>query len=323
MKRVARSKKADGKAGQAPEGKPARSESGNRALEERMGYKFQNRDLLQLALTHSSYIYEARLGRAKTNADEPNEPGTDNEQLEFLGDAVLGLAATELLLREFPERSEGELTRIRASLVSRKRMAELGSSLGLGALLRMGKSAEAVDGRQKPAVLANTAEAILGAIYLDLGRGADARARTQEKALRVVRGLLERLLLTPDLAGIRAELEADQGRGAMRDAKSRLQELVQAERAGRLYYADTDETGPAHARRFRVEARLEVEEGAVQALAEAEGGSKKEAQQAAAALALALERWAKPVAAKAAPPEPERTVQKRRASRSRRAGGGA
>lgn len=289
MKRGTRSTGPGREPKRSPVKEPARSEAGDRALEARLGYEFGDRDLLALALTHSSYIYEARLGRAKTNADEPNVPGTDNEQLEFLGDAVLGLAVTELLLREFPERSEGELTRIRASLVSRKRMAELSATLGLGDLLRMGKSAEAVDGRSKPAVLANTAEAILGAIYLDIGRGADARARTQEKALRIVRGLLERLLLTPDLPGIRAELEADTGRGAMRDAKSRLQERAQAERAGRLFYADTDETGPAHARRFRVEARLETADGAVQALAEAEGGSKKEAQQAAAALALG--RW--------------------------------
>ena len=315
MKRGARST-TDRKAKRATSEDPPRSEAGDRLLEERLGYEFQDRDLLRLALTHSSYIYEARLGRAKTNADEPNEPGTDNEQLEFLGDAVLGLAVTELLLREFPERSEGELTRIRASLVSRKRMAELGETLGLGNLLRMGKSAEAVDGRQNPAGLANTSEAILGAIYLDIGRGADARARTQEKALRLVRGLLERLLLTPDLVGIRAELEADQGRGAMRDAKSRLQERVQAERVGRLHYADTGETGPAHARRFRVEARLETVEGAVQVLAEAEGGSKKEAQQAAAGLALA--QWAKPALAGAAAANPEDLVPKRGVGGSRR-----
>lgn len=266
---------------------PPDSKSG--ALSETLGYEFAQPGLLALALTHSSFIYEARLGRAKTNADEPNEPGTDNEQLEFLGDAVLGLAVTELLLRDFPERSEGELTRMRASLVSRKRMAELGAALGLGELLQMGKSAEVGEGRTKTAVLANTAEAVLGAVYLDVARGSDARARTGEKALRVVRGLVERLLVAPDLPAIRAELEADTGRGALRDAKSRLQERVQAERAGRLHYADTGETGPAHARRFSVEARLETAGGEVRALAAAEGASKKEAQQAAAG--LALQRW--------------------------------
>ena len=245
-----------------------------------------------MALTHSSYIYETRLGRARATGDDPNEPGTDNEQMEFLGDAVLGLAVTELLLHDFPDRTEGELTRMRASLVSRKRMAELGAVLGLGELLRMGRSAEQGDGRQKSAVLANTAEALLGAMYLDLVRGADARARTSEKALRVVRGVVEKLLVAPDLPLIRAELEADAGRGALRDAKSRLQERAQAERAGRLHYADVSETGPAHARRFTVEARLETPEGEIQGLATAEGANKREAQQAAAGLALA--QWGRP-----------------------------
>lgn len=274
----------------AAEPKPAAKRARRRApsLEERLGYEYQNPALLRLALTHSSFVYEARLGRAKTNGDEPNEPGTDNEQMEFLGDAVLGLAVTELLIREFPGRTEGELTRMRASLVSRKRMAELGAALGLGELLHMGKSAEVGDGRQKPAILANTAEAVLGAIYLDVSRGSDARARTNEKALRVVRGIVERLLVEPDLPGIRAELEADAGRGAMRDAKSRLQERVQAARAGRLFYADIGESGPAHARQFAVEARIETGEGELRSLATAEGASKKEAQQAAATLALQL-----------------------------------
>ena len=255
-------------------------------LETKLGYEFQQPELLHLALTHSSYIYEGRLGRAKTNADEPNQPGTDNEQLEFLGDAVLGLAVTELLLKEFPGRSEGELTRIRASLVSRKRMAEWGETLALGDQLRMGKSAETGDGRRKAAVLANSAEALLGALYLDVVRSADARARTSERALRVVREILRRMIVEPDLPAIHAELAAAPGRGAMRDAKSRLQERVQAERAGRLFYADVDESGPAHARLFTVEARLEIPDGPVLALARAEGASKKEAQQIAAERAL-------------------------------------
>lgn len=267
--------------------KPAtKTRSEHSEIEGKLGYEFQQAELLRLALTHSSYIYEARLGRAKTNADEPNQPGTDNEQLEFLGDAVLGLAVTELLLEEFPGRSEGELTRIRASLVSRKRMAEWGEALALGEQLHMGKSAETGDGRRKAAVLANSAEALLGAIYLDVARSVDARARSSERALRVVREILRRMVVAPDLPAIHAELAAEPGRGAMRDAKSRLQERVQAERAGRLLYADVDESGPAHARLFTVEARLELPDGAVLALARAEGSSKKEAQQAAAERAM-------------------------------------
>ncbi len=260
------------------------------ALQELLDYTFADPGLLQLALTHSSYIYEARLGRAKNHGDSPNQPGTDNEQLEFLGDAVLGLVVTELLLREFPERSEGELTRMRASLVSRKRMAELGESLHLDEALLLGKSAESGEGRQKMAVLANTAEAVLGAMYLDVLRSADARSRGGEKALRTVRRLVEARLVAPELPGIRAALEASPDRGALRDAKSRLQERVQAVGAGRLIYADVREEGPAHARRFAVEVRLEARDGSLHVLASGEGGNKKEAQQAAASLALEQNR---------------------------------
>lgn len=256
------------------------------SLEEKLGYRFTDPRLLELALTHSSYIYESRLGRARANGDEPNEPGSDNEQLEFLGDAVLGLSVTELLIRLFPDRTEGELTRIRASIVSRKRMAELGEELALGAALRMGKSAEATEGRQRTAVLANTAEAVLGAIYLDVSRSADARARTGEKALRTVRTLVERLLVKPDLPALRAALDAAPGRTALRDAKSRLQERVQAIAAGKLAYVDTGETGPAHDRHFTVEVHLQSQDGRTRNLAAGSGGSKKEAQQAAAEVAL-------------------------------------
>lgn len=271
------------KAGEAP------ATSAPEALEERLGYSFTDRKLLSLALTHSSFVYEARLGRAKANGDEPNEPGTDNEQLEFLGDAVLELAVTEQLLQHFPERTEGELTRMRASIVSRKRMAELGETLDLGAALRMGKSADTGEGRQRMAVLANTAEAVIGAMYLDVKRSVDLTARSGEKALKTVRSLVNRLLVETDLPKIQAALDAAPGRGALRDAKSRLQERVQAVGAGKLIYVDTGETGPAHAREFTVEVQLQNTSGHTNTLATGSGGSKKEAQQAAAA--VALEHW--------------------------------
>jgi ribonuclease-3 len=295
MKRKTRPEKEISENGRAPQKRPAKGPMRDvpavdlAALQKRLGHEFENGELLTLALTHSSFIYEERLGRAKNHGDEPNQPGTDNEQLEFLGDAVLGLAVTELLLRTFPNRTEGELTRMRAALVSRKRMAELGESLQLGTFLRMGKSAEATEGRQRLAVLANTSEAVFGAVYLDVARNGDARARSGEKALKTVRGIIDRLLVEPDLPGIRAALEAAPGRGALRDAKSRLQERVQAVGIGKLQYADTGETGPAHERQFTVEVRLEGKDGSVRALAKGKGGSKKEAQQAAAD--VALQRW--------------------------------
>lgn len=251
-------------------------------LEERLGHRFQRPELLELARTHRSYIYEARNGVPAVvvpahpeQRDQRNAPGTDNEQLEFLGDAVIGLVVTEALFREFPSCSEGELTRLRSNLVSRKRMAAMGTELGLGEALRMGRSAEQNGGRTKAALLANAAEAVIAAIYLDAGEG----------GLDVLRRLAQRYLIDPELEAMRAALAKDAGRGAMRDHKTLLQERVQAESAGRLRYIDVEQRGPAHQRVFAVEARLEGEDGEL-VLACGEGPSKKEAQQRAAEVAL-------------------------------------
>jgi ribonuclease-3 len=253
-----------------------------RELEGRLGRRFLRPELLELALTHRSHTYEARNGVPAVilpahpeQRDQRNAPGTDNEQLEFLGDAVLGMVVTEALFREFPQCSEGELTRLRSNLVSRKRMAEMGIELGLGEALLMGKSAEQNGGRRKPALLANAAEAVLAAVYLDAGK--DGLARLQ--------AIAERYLVKPELEAMHAALAEDAGRGAMRDHKTLLQERVQAEGAGKLRYIDTAQSGPAHQRVFAVEARLENEAGE-RVLAAAEGSSKKETQQRAAELAL-------------------------------------
>ena len=256
------------------------------ALEQTLGYKFAKPALLKLALTHRSHPYEARTDPNEIAAHETkNTPGTDNEQLEFVGDAVLGLAVTELLYKQFPDRSEGELTRMRASLVSRQRMAALGGELKLGEYLLVGKSAEQNGARRKPALLANAAEAVVAAIYLDAnGAGRDGFGE--------VRRLVQDRLVKPELAAMKAAL-ASGGRGALRDAKTLLQERVQATGAGRLRYADTDQSGPAHQRRFKVEARIEGPGGRIAVLASAEGASKKEAQQRAAD--LALKHWKEPL----------------------------
>lgn len=255
-------------------------------LEAKLGHKFARPDLLELALTHRSYTYEARNGVPAVilpahpeQRDQRNAPGSDNEQLEFLGDAVLGLVVTEALFREFPHCSEGELTRLRSNLVSRKRMAELGLELGLDEALLLGKSAEQNGGRRKPALLANAAEAVLAAVFLD--------AREAGNGLNAVRTLAERYLVQPELDAMRSAISSDRGRGALRDHKTLLQERVQAAGIGKLRYVDTAQTGPAHLRQFTVEAQLELVSGDIRILAEAEGGSKKEAQQRAAELALA------------------------------------
>jgi ribonuclease-3 len=252
-------------------------------LEGKLEYTFVQPALLELALTHRSHTYEGRHGAPlepllpahPEQRDQRNAPGSDNEQLEFLGDAVLGLVATEALFRAFPDCSEGELTRLRSNLVSRKRMAEMGMELGLGEALLLGRSAEFNGGRKKPALLANAAEAVLAAVYLDAGKN----------GLKLVRELAERYLVQPELAAMKAALADDAGRGAMRDHKTLLQERVQAEGAGRLRYIDVAQSGPAHQRVFTVAAQLESDAG-MRVLAEAEGNSKKEAQQRAAQLAL-------------------------------------
>lgn len=256
-----------------------------RPLEAKLDHKFVRPELLELALTHRSHTYEARNGVPAVvlpahpeQRDQRNAPGSDNEQLEFLGDAVLGLVITEALFREFPHCSEGELTRLRSNLVSRKRMAEFGVELGLDEALLLGKSAEQNGGRRKPALIANAAEAVLAAVFLD--------ALEAGNGLAAVQALAERYLVQPELVAMRAAISGDRGRGAMRDHKTLLQERVQATGLGKLRYVDTAQTGPPHLRRFTVEAHLE-HEGEVRVLAEAEGGSKKEAQQRAAELALA------------------------------------
>lgn len=254
-------------------------------LERKLEYEFAKPELLELAVTHRSHTYEARHGVPAVilpahpeQRDQRNAPGTDNEQLEFLGDAVIGLVITDALFREFPQCSEGDLTRLRSNLVSRKRMAEMGQALGLDGALRLGKSAEQNGGRSKPALVANAAEAVLAAVYLD------ARAAGRD-GLAAIQRLAERYLVQPELPAMRAAVEAEAGR-ALRDHKTLLQERVQASNAGRLRYVDVAESGPPHLKRFTVEAQLE-HGGEARVLAQGEGGSKKEAQQRAAELALA------------------------------------
>jgi dsRNA-specific ribonuclease len=208
-----------------------------RELEDKLGHRFERLELLTLALTHRSHTYEARHGVPAVilpahpeQRDQRNAPGTDNEQLEFLGDAVLGLVVTEALFREFPQCSEGELTRLRSNLVSRKRMADMGVELGLGGAMLMGKSAEQNGGRKKPALLANASEAVLAAVYLDAG----------EEGLVKLRAIAERYLVQPEMEAMRAALAVGAGRGAMRDHKTLLQERVQAEGARRTDLRTTE-----------------------------------------------------------------------------------
>jgi ribonuclease III len=226
------------------------------------GYRFKDPELLKLALTHSSLAYES-------STEEPRKPGTDNEQLEFIGDAVLGLVVAEALYRRFPASREGDLTRLRASLVSSRNLAQVGASLELGPILRLGRGEEHSGGRRKPALLANALEAVIAAIYIDGG-------------LSAARDFIHRHIIEPAEPGLMNVLHA-QGpfSGAVGDYKSALQERLQAEGAGQPKYVLTDQSGPDHRKRFRIEVHV----GSVR-LAEAEGTTKKQAQQEAARQAL-------------------------------------
>ena len=209
------------------------------------------------------------------------DPSQDNEQLEFVGDAVLGLLAAEILCERFPALREGELTRLRASVVSSRHLGAVGVRLGLGRWLRLGHTAEKNNARSNAALFANTVEALIAAIYQDAGLTA-ARHFVEDQVLRDA---------LPEIpSGITDSLSAAAHSGgdfssAVGDHKSALQEMLQAQGMGRPVYALLEESGPDHRRSFRVEVRLN---GHAEALAQAQGSTKKQAQQEAARLAVAL-----------------------------------
>ncbi len=244
------------------------------ALQERIGYQFRDPALLQWALTHSSLAFEQ--GEA-AGTGRPNRTGEDNEQLEFLGDAVAGLIITELLVRHFPERREGDLTRMRAMLVSGKGLSEAAIRIRLGEALHLGRGEEGSGGRTKVALLADALEALIAAIYQDAGRNGHAPGT----GLRAARAFVEREVFKPRLHELQAA--AKQGArfgGVVGDWKSALQELLQARGSGQPTYRTVEETGSDHDKRFRVEVLLGDE-----VMAEGEGTSKKAAQQGAARVA--------------------------------------
>lgn len=219
-------------------------------LETVLGHSFAQSALCEASLTHKSWI------------NEKHEPGrTDNERLEFLGDAVLALMVSDLLMRHFPDRSEGELSKTRAAIVSEAGLARAAEAIGLGQWIFLGRGEDQAGGRGKPSILSNALEALIGAVYLDGGFAA---------AQRVVERLFE-----PALA------EAE--KSVRLDFKSRLQERSQALLAATPQYQVIAEEGPDHDKRFRVALLLGGRE-----YGRAIGRSKKEAEQSAAALALAL-----------------------------------
>lgn len=225
----------------------AQREAQLRGLAARLGHRFKDTALLDRALTHASQANEWQALRRR-----------DNEPLEFLGDAVLELAVTDLLHRRDPEGSEGTKSRRRAQLVSAPSLARRALGLGLPELLRLGRGEEKTGGRAKAALWADAYEAVIAAVYLDGGFRA---------AQRLVEAEFAGEIATPD--------------DLSEDPKSRLQELLQGRGRPLPHYAVVSEEGPSHRRQFRVECRLD--EGSVTTGA---GPSKKAAQQAAARRAL-------------------------------------
>jgi ribonuclease III len=212
------------------------------ALEARLAYRFRDRELLRLALTHRSYAFEA--GGLPTN-----------ERLEFLGDAVLGLVVTVHIFQRFPDEAEGRLAKLRAAAVNTSALAAVGRSLGLGAAVLLGRGEEQSGGTDKASILADTLEATIGAVYLDGG-------------IEQVTRLVERLFgeLVADFATRRESL----------DYKTSLQEVTAARLSSLPQYTVTEE-GPDHEKRFTAEVAVAGEH-----LGTGRGRSKKEAEQAAA-----------------------------------------
>jgi len=253
-------------------------------LESALGHEFVRSELLVHALTHRSQSYELAMENADKPYDlDPVERG-DNERLEFLGDAVLGVVVAEALFHRHPNWQEGELTRIRAQLVSRRHMAEVAEAIGLGDHLRLGKGEERSGGRKKVAILANAMEAVIAAMYLDAGSDSAALGAT-DGALEPVRRFARKHILGSAADKLARELISG---AALGDHKSALQEFLQATHAGIPVYRVQSETGPDHRKRFQVEVRLRTTGGQIGgSLASGFGTTKKKAEQEAARRALA------------------------------------
>ncbi len=258
-------------------------------LEQALGHTFLRPELLRQALTHRSQAYELAMEtapRAETGERLANDPQsslerTDNERLEFLGDAVLGLVVAEALFQSNPGWQEGELTRLRAQLVSRRHMAEVAVAIGLGDHLLLGKGEERSGGRKKSAILANAMEAVIAAMYLDAGFSAGLTG-----ALQPVREFAQRHILGSAADDLARELRSG---AALGDHKSALQEFLQATHAGVPVYRVESESGPDHRKRFQVSLRLKDVDGECgEPLATGLGSTKKKAEQESARRALAL-----------------------------------
>lgn len=220
-----------------------------KALQKNLDYTFKNESLLLNALTHSSYANEARDGV------------TSNERLEFLGDSVLSVIVSDYIYKQFANLPEGELTKLRASLVCEKSLCGFSRELDLGSFLRLGKGEEKGGGRERDSILADAFEAVLAAIYLD------SDLETARKF--VMNFILKELKHTDD--------------EVFKDYKTALQEIIQRNPEEYVTYILTGESGPDHDKLFEVEVHLNSN-----VIGKGKGKSKKQAEQMAAKQALSL-----------------------------------
>ena len=219
-------------------------------LEQRIGYSFKDESLLNMALTHTSYVKGD--GRASAH----------NERLEFLGDAVLELCISEYLYNRFADYNEGDMTRLRAQTVCEGALFEVAKRLELGRLLLLGKGEDHSGGREKPSILSDAVEAVIGALYIDGG---------METAKRFIMNF------------IGTAMQTAVSEGPHKDYKTMLQEIIQKNPEESLEYVLTGESGPDHDKHFTVEVHLNSN-----VIGKGGGRSKKEAEQQAAREALEL-----------------------------------
>lgn len=217
-------------------------------LEEMIGYEFKQKNLLRQALTHSSYANEKHMKKL-----------SDNERLEFLGDAVLEIVSSEFLYRTYPKLPEGDLTKLRASIVCEPTLALCTREINLGEYIYLGKGENLTGGRKRKSILSDALEAVIGAIYLDGG-------------FACAKAFIEKIILT--------DIEHKK---LFSDSKTSLQEIVQGRFDKPLHYELLAEEGPDHDKQFRIEARI-----GDRVIGTGSGHTKKAAEQEAAYQALLL-----------------------------------
>ncbi len=228
------------------------------SLETMIGHEFRNREVLERALTHSSHVHERPAGNTT--------PLADNEQLEFLGDAILGFLISEALVEQLPGYSEGRLSKLKAHMVSAAHLYGVAERLHLGQYLQLGRGEEMSGGRSKRTLLVDALEALIAALYLDAGMD-----RTRQFIKQQVAG-------DPAVVGL---FSSDYPPSTLTDFKSALQELARSRHLPLPRYVILKETGPEHSKTFTIEVRVGKDW-----VAQADGYSKKNGAQNAARLAL-------------------------------------